>query len=68
MYPDPKDLVRLGESYAKAHGLALATVSTRVFNDGKVLGRLKAGCDITMGRYHTALDWFRARRTAGGWS
>lgn len=68
MLIDPMRLVILGESYAAAKGLALSTVSTLIFNDGKVLDRLRAGRDITVRRYEKAIEWFESRRATGGWS
>lgn len=52
------NLLLLCEGYAAAKGLTLSRVSTVVFNDGKVIARLKAGADITVGRLEAAVRWF----------
>ena len=53
-------LITLCESYAVAKGIGLPRLSTIVFNDGKVIGRLKDGADITVGRLENAVRWLDA--------
>lgn len=55
---DIEHLLALARAYAAAEGVQLTTVSTRLFNDGKVLGRLEAGGDLTTGRFRNAVQWF----------
>jgi sulfate adenylyltransferase subunit 2 len=43
-----KDLIERAEGHAARAGLALSTVSRKLFNDGKGLTRLKAGGQITI--------------------
>ena len=59
------ELVRKAKLYADAHGIAIATASTRIFNDGKVLDRLMSGASITTRRFNAAMT-FLARHQAGG--
>lgn len=40
---DVKALVKRAEAFSKESGLALSTVSTKMFNDGKRLDELKTG-------------------------
>jgi hypothetical protein len=46
------------DGYCAAAGLAEATVSTRVFNDGKRITEVRAGADIGMRRVEKAIQWF----------
>lgn len=49
----------VAETFAEAHALELRTVSSRVFDDGKVLPGLKAGQrTISFARAETAMQWF----------
>lgn len=52
------ELLRIARTYAKAEGIALTTVSSRVFNDGKKLDAIVAGGDIFSGRLNRSLHWF----------
>jgi hypothetical protein len=59
--PEILHLLAVAEQYLAAAGLAQEkTVSHRVFGDSKTIARLRAGADITLGRYHAALAWFAA--------
>ncbi|MGP2493513.1 hypothetical protein ACTDI4_18020 [Mesorhizobium sp. PUT5] len=46
-------------AHARAHcdreGIRLSTLSTRLFNDGKVLARIERGADMTLRRYSRAM-------------
>lgn len=59
------ELVRRAKRYADAHGIAMATVSTRIFNDGKVLDRLISGASITTRRLNAAMTYLD-RHPGGG--
>jgi hypothetical protein len=48
-------LISATERYAKREGIAVSTASTRIFNDGKVIERLKRGGDITTRRFNRAM-------------
>lgn len=53
-----EQILNLSASYAAARNLSRSRVSTIVFGDGKVIGRLANGSDLTTGRYQHAVDWF----------
>ncbi len=53
-------LLRLADLYATAVDVPPSTVSSRVFDDGKVLDRLRQGGDLTTGRAARAVEWFDA--------
>lgn len=52
-------LVLLGDTYAKATGCTITTVSTYAMNDGKRLDALRGGAQITTARYEAAVSWFK---------
>jgi len=53
------DLLAVARAYATAEHLALATVSDRVFRDGKKLAALEDGiADIQTRRAEKAMQWF----------
>lgn len=55
-----ENLIRVADAYKVAASVAKdQTVSYRVFGDSKKLESLRAGADITLGRYNDALIWFR---------
>ena len=60
MTPELAKLIRIADAYKAATGIEKdSTVSSRVFDDGKKLGALRAGAtDLTTGRYNAALRWF----------
>ncbi len=58
--PTEFDLVALADAYASATGVALSTVSARVFDDGKRISQIRAGRGITLSRFNRALTWFSA--------
>ena len=55
---DKKQLVILGETYAKHLGLELSTVSTYAANDGKWLGGLRGSASCTLRRAAAVVQWF----------
>ena len=55
----PQDLSTLGPLYADWHGLALATVSTKVAGAGHVLDRIRnAEATLTFRKYDSVVHWF----------
>ena len=52
------DLLSVADAYKTGLGIEDTTVSARVFNDSKKLSALRAGADITIGRFNSALRWF----------
>jgi hypothetical protein len=55
-------LLSLADAFQKADPVADTTLSFRIFKDSKKLGALRAGSDITTGRFNDAIRWF-----AGNW-
>lgn len=53
-------LLLVAQAYAAASHLSESRISTVVFNDGKVLARLRSGADVTTARYEKAMCWFSA--------
>lgn len=51
-------IIQVADRYAELVGAEEKTVSSRVFADSKKLGALRAGADITVGRFNSALRWF----------
>lgn len=51
-------LISLADEYLRATGTKDVTLSFWVFNDSKKLTSLRAGSDITLGRFNAALRWF----------
>lgn len=51
-------LLTLARTYGAAVGIEQATVSSRVFDDGKKLGAIEQGSDIQVRRLERALQWF----------
>jgi hypothetical protein len=60
-----KIILELAQRYVDGTGLAVSTVATRIFNDGKELKRLHCGGDIGVRRYARALQWFSDHWPAG---
>ena len=50
-------LLRVVSAFAAVTGKSDSTISSRLFDDGKKIAALRAGGDITLGRYHAALRW-----------
>ncbi|CAB4145859.1 hypothetical protein UFOVP1204_53 [uncultured Caudovirales phage] len=53
------DFLRVIDAYMNAPGEKIAepTLSTHIFNDGKKLGAMRRGADLTLDRYDGALLW-----------
>ena len=58
-------LLALADAYKRATALEDVTVSHRLFGDSKKLSALRAGADITLGRFNAALVWFDANWPEG---
>lgn len=53
-------LIDISKTYCEARGLSPSHVSKMVFNDGKLIGNMERGADITTGRCERAILWFSA--------
>lgn len=62
---DKHTLLRVADAYMAAAGVSETTVSHRVFRDSGKLRAMRAGADITVGRFNAALRWFAAHWPAG---
>ena len=51
------NLLEVARLYARHEGIADATASKRIFDDGKRLRLLGSGATITVARYETAMAW-----------
>ncbi len=51
-------LFLLVDRYRASQNIAEATLSTRLFSDGKRLGAIRAGSDVGVRRLNAALTWF----------
>lgn len=51
-----KQLISLLDEYQRVTDLTDSTVSTHVFNDGKKLGAIRSGGDLSTGRYQRVLQ------------
>jgi hypothetical protein len=51
-------LRRLADEYQRVTGVAEATVSTKIFNDGKKLTAIRDGRDLLTGRFEEAVQAF----------
>lgn len=51
-------LLSVADAYRLATGVEDTTVSYRVFGDTKKLGAMRAGADVTVGRFNDAMVWF----------
>lgn len=58
-------LIQIADAYGAATQVEEKTVSSRVFQDSKKLGAIRAGSDITVGRYNAAIRWFDANWPEG---
>ena len=58
-------LLTLCSAYAAAARLSDARLSTLLFNDGKKLGQLAAGRDLTVGTLERAMLWLADHWPAG---
>jgi hypothetical protein len=62
-----EQLLTVARRYAEIEQIPLSTVSSRAFNDGKKLGALEDGADLTVGRLERALVWFSEHWPDGDW-
>lgn len=62
---DKHTLLTLSDRMQALTGLPETTISHRVFGDTKKLAALRAGADLTTGRFNAALAWFRANWPEG---
>lgn len=60
-------LLKVARRYAEVKGVALSTVSSRVFDDGKKLSALEDGKDINVKRLERALGWFSENLSDDEW-
>jgi hypothetical protein len=51
-------LLSLADAFQQAAPVSDTTLSFRIFRDSKKLGALRAGSDITTGRFNDAIVWF----------
>lgn len=58
-------MLALADAYGTGLGIPRTTVSYRVFGDGKIIGRVAVGHDITVRRAERAIRWFAAHWPAG---
>lgn len=59
-------LLEVADAYKLAAGISAdTTVSSRVFGDSKKITALRAGGDITVGRFNSAIQWFRGNWPSG---
>lgn len=58
-------LIKVADAYGTSAQVEEKTVSSRVFQDSKKLGAIRAGADITVGRYNAAIIWFDANWPEG---
>lgn len=50
-------LMKLVEVYCQSTGLAEATVSSRLFNDGKRIAEVRGGADMGVRRIERSIEW-----------
>lgn len=53
-----QQIIAVALAYRRAENVAISTVSSRVFNDGKKLGALIDGANILTRRHLRAMRWF----------
>lgn len=53
-------LLNLADAYCAARKIQRATLSTRLFNDGKRLDAIADGRDVLLGNYERAIRYFAA--------
>ena len=58
-------ILDIADIYSSHFKIKQSTLSLYVFNDGKVLSRLKAGCSLTTKRQQKAIQWFADNWPAG---
>ena len=60
-----QNLLIVSRAYCEVKGVSQARISTLVFNDGKKLGRLERGADLSTSNYERAMAWFSDRWPSG---
>lgn len=60
-----RDLLSVLDAYSDAHGLADATISYRIFNDGKKISQLRNGGTITVARLNETLQFLSSNWPRG---
>lgn len=55
-----ENFLQLVDTYCGLCGIADATLSTRLFNDGKRIAAIRAGGDVGARRLQIAINWFSA--------
>ena len=58
-------LLLVSDAYCASTGIAEATLSSRVFNDGKRIAAVRGGKDIGARRVERAMIWFSGNWPAG---
>ncbi len=53
------ELLLLAHIHHERTGLARATISTKVMNDGKFFDRIEVTRDCTLSTYHKVKRWFK---------
>jgi hypothetical protein len=53
-----EQLIDVVDAFAAKRELSDSRISTMVFGDGKIIGRLRGTGDLTTRRYEMALVWF----------
>jgi hypothetical protein len=62
------NLLAVADAYMASTGVREVTLSHRLFGDSKKLTALRAGADITVGRFNGAMGWFSENwPDAAGW-
>lgn len=51
-------LLKLADAYIEATSIKEVTLSHRLFGDSKKIGAMRAGADITISRFNSAISWF----------
>lgn len=60
-----KQFLALVDAYAAATGHAESTISTKIFNDGKRIEKIRAGGDVGLRKVSDAISWFDAHWPEG---
>ncbi|MDE2106604.1 MAG: hypothetical protein KGL39_55830 [Patescibacteria group bacterium] len=53
-----EQILALTDRFSAATGLSDATISTRLFNDGKRIGKLRSGGDVGTRHFAATIRWF----------
>lgn len=55
------NLLQHARKYQRQSGLSLATIATKVMNDGKFFDRIENGGGFTVRTYEKCMQWFSER-------